>query len=154
MLTQKQILNNIAHNTSKGGGGDTPTPTPTPEVFTGFDVFITVEGHDFIINYTAQELAENIIKCAKYHGNVMLYTVSGGCSTFCEIHVNDQMEQVGIAFSSMNGEIIDCNYNWGTQISMALVQLSENVILDEEVQITAEMQEYFNYILTNLGINR
>lgn len=132
----------------------TPTPTPTPQVFTGFDVFITNDGHDLVINYTAQELAENIVKCAKHHGNVILITGTGGSSTFCEIHVNDQMEQVGIAFSGINGEIINCNYNWGTQITSALVQVSGTPILSEEVKITEEMQEYFNYILTNLGINR
>lgn len=152
MLTQKQILKNIQHNTSKGGGGD--TPTPTPEVFTGFDVFITVGSHDFVINYTAQELAENIVKCAKCHGNVILITENGGSSTFCEINVNDQIEQLGIAFSGMNGEIMGCAYNWGTQITNAFVQVSGTPILNEDVQITEEMQEYFDYILTNLGINR
>lgn len=59
-----------------------------------------------------------------------------------------------IAFKTMDEVSIMCGYHWIEQTSRVGVQAEETIILDEDVQITAEMQEYFDYVLTNLGINR
>lgn len=133
---------NIIEELSGQGGGSN----------TGFDVFITNDGNDFVINYTAQELAENIVKGAKYHANAIIYAGQVGSFTYYEIQINDQLGQLLVRLNSANNDFIACGYDWNNQTARVGVNLSGSVILDEDVQITAEMQEYFNYVLTNLGI--